>query len=404
MTYHTLLKCVGTAALLCFGAGTAAQAQTILTTSDGIIRNSLCVGGDCQSGISFSDSTLILKENNTRIKFADTSVTGNPNNDWEIEANSSVGGGANYWGINDCGAASNDGGCATNLVFAIEAGARANALYVDDAGQVGLGTSTPSVELHVVDGNTPTLRLDQNASAGFQAQVWDVAGNETNFFIRDTTNGSQLPFKIRPGAATNSIVIDPEGDVGMGTSTPDGALHIRRTANAYVTLENSTSGRKWYFTHENAAAGRFIIGRDDAGPKSLFVGADGSLRVGGNGSAGNGMVLAANGNLTIGGNLTQNSDKNSKMAIVPIDSGEILDKVAALPVSSWTYKTEAETGIRHIGPMAQDFYATFGTGADETGISTIDTGGVALAAIQALAAQNAELRARITSLERAQQN
>jgi 1-deoxy-D-xylulose 5-phosphate reductoisomerase len=55
--------------------------------------------------------------------------------------------------------------------------------------------------------------------------------------------------------------------------------------------------------------------------------------------------------------------------------------VVALPISLWSYKTQS-TSIRHIGPMAQDFYTTFGLGTDDRYISTVDIEGVALAAIQ----------------------
>ena len=69
--------------------------------------------------------------------------------------------------------------------------------------------------------------------------------------------------------------------------------------------------------------------------------------------------------------------------------------------------------IRHMGPVAQDFYAAFGVGEDDTHISTIDADGVALAAIQglyqvvqeqasqiaALQAENAALEARLAALE-----
>ena len=86
------------------------------------------------------------------------------------------------------------------------------------------------------------------------------------------------------------------------------------------------------------------------------------------------------------------------MAIEPIDSHEVLAKVSALPLSSWTYKHDADTGARHIGPMAQDFHAAFGTGYNDTTISTLDTSGVALAAIQALHAQTSEQQALIATL------
>ena len=72
-------------------------------------------------------------------------------------------------------------------------------------GCLGFGTSTPVADLHIKSGNTPTLRLEQDGSPGFTPQTWDVAGNEANYFIRDATNGSTLPFRIRPGAPTSAI-------------------------------------------------------------------------------------------------------------------------------------------------------------------------------------------------------
>jgi hypothetical protein len=106
------------------------------------------------------------------------------------------------------------------------------------------------------------------------------------------------------------------------------------------------------------------------------------------------------GNLDITGALTENSDVNAKQAIVPVDPQSILQKVAGLPINQWQYKDTPN--VNHIGPMAQDFHAAFGLGASETGISTLDTSGVALAAIKALSAENAELRARLEALEQQQ--
>jgi hypothetical protein len=84
------------------------------------------------------------------------------------------------------------------------------------------------------------------------------------------------------------------------------------------------------------------------------------------------------------------SDRTMKTNVVPIDDVAVLDKVATLPVSEWSYT--AERGVRHVGPMAQDFYAAFGVGVDNRHITSIDEDGVALAAIKALHAENARLR------------
>ena len=76
------------------------------------------------------------------------------------------------------------------------------------------------------------------------------------------------------------------------------------------------------------------------------------------------------------------SDRNLKTDIQPINPLAILQRVAAMPVSSWSM--QAMPGRKQIGPMAQDFFAAFHLGDTDTMISTTDAQGVALAAIQGL--------------------
>ncbi|MEN1727306.1 MAG: hypothetical protein AAGJ52_02590 [Pseudomonadota bacterium] len=188
-------------------------------TEDIQIQGSLCVGFDCPTAPSFGSDTVRLQENNLRIHFDDTSASANfANRDWRIIINGQNNGDPEYFAIQDA--------TANRIPFQIEGNAPADSLHVDDGGRIGFGTPTPVAQLHVRDGNTPTLRLEQDGSSGFQAQIWDVAGNETNFFVRDATNGSQLPFKIRPGAASDSLYIDSNNDVGISTPNPAARLHV----------------------------------------------------------------------------------------------------------------------------------------------------------------------------------
>ena len=97
------------------------------------------------------------------------------------------------------------------------------------------------------------------------------------------------------------------------------------------------------------------------------------------------------------------SDRNAKTAVEPVDGREVLKKVAALPLNTWQYKTQ-ESKYRHMGPMAQDFYAAFRLGESDKGIDTVDADGVALAAIQGLNAlltdkdrEIGDLRAELTA-------
>ena len=111
------------------------------------------------------------------------------------------------------------------------------------------------------------------------------------------------------------------------------------------------------------------------------------------------------GGLTVNGTFVSASDRNGKENFAPVQPREVLEKVVALPLSSWNFKADPAT--RHVGPMAQDFYAAFGVGPDDKHIATVDADGVALAAIQGLnqkleeqRVENAELKARLEKLER----
>lgn len=86
------------------------------------------------------------------------------------------------------------------------------------------------------------------------------------------------------------------------------------------------------------------------------------------------------------------SDRNLKENFTPVNPKAVLEKVAVLPISQWNYRSAP--GTAHLGPMAQDFKAIFGLGADDISIATVDTDGVALAAIQGL---NQKLEERLKS-------
>ncbi len=105
------------------------------------------------------------------------------------------------------------------------------------------------------------------------------------------------------------------------------------------------------------------------------------------------------------------SDRNLKQAFAPIAPDQVLQSLKRLPITTWRYKDEP-AGVAHLGPMAQDFKATFRLGKDERYIATVDADGVALAAIKAvsekldrleaeqqkLRAENAALRAELSAL------
>lgn len=102
--------------------------------------------------------------------------------------------------------------------------------------------------------------------------------------------------------------------------------------------------------------------------------------------------------LSNGGVWTNASDRNQKENFAPVDTRQILARVAALPVTQWNYRSEP--GVRRVGPVAQDFHAAFGLGSNDTTIATGDESGVALAAIQGLHLLMQEKDAKIEAQQR----
>jgi photosystem II stability/assembly factor-like uncharacterized protein len=157
-----------------------------------------------------------------------------------------------------------------------------------------------------------------------------------------------------------------DNSVGIGTSSPNYPLEV----NGNIALDST------HLVFNNTAA-------------CVDVGAGGTFywrvddTTGNIGTYTTPMTLTAAGNLTVTGTVSPMSDRNAKKNFAPVNAQSVLAQVAALPITRWEYK--ADSGIEHLGPMAQDFHAAFGlNGPDDKHITTTDEEGVALAAIQGL--------------------
>ncbi len=206
-------------------------------------------------------------------------------------------------------------------------------------------------------------------------------------------------------------------------------IHVRRASSgltpntsALLALENNESAFVHFLTTTGTTSG-ILFGHPtntldasirynhNGGRELLFRTGDNNTR----------MVILTNGFVGIGTSAPTNrlhvagtvqatayitaSDRNLKENVQPVSPEDILRKVEALPIATWTF-IEESSGT-HIGPMAQDFHAAFGFGNTDSGIMTVDADGVALAAIQALAAENdavkkenEALRVRMETIER----
>jgi hypothetical protein len=107
-----------------------------------------------------------------------------------------------------------------------------------------------------VDGDSPTIRLDQDGSSGWTAQRWDLCGNETNFFIRDVTNGSKLCFRVQPNTPSNTLCMRSTGYVGIGTWSPAYSLEVEETGENAAIVADRTDGAT-IFMNATTSNGQF---------------------------------------------------------------------------------------------------------------------------------------------------
>ena len=124
-------------------------------------------------------------------------------------------------------------------------GSLAEAMRIDQAGNVGIGTTSPSKKLEVVSNTTydgiqisgssiPTFGIiDTTNSAKFIAYVRDsdaTIGMETNHPLTINTNNTE---RVRVTAA---------GNVGIGTTSPNAKLQV----NDNVRIGNTSTGVRFY--------------------------------------------------------------------------------------------------------------------------------------------------------------
>lgn len=326
------------------GDATGPTPNDVVTADDAIIQGSACIGLDCVVNESFGFNTLRLKENNTRIAFVDTSTSaGYANTQWQLTANDNLSGGLNKFSIEDI--------TATTVPFTVLGAAPNDSLYIASTGKIGLRTNTPLLDLHIQTGDTPAIRLEQSNSSGYTAQTWDIGGNEANFFVRDLTGGSRLPFRIRPGAPTSSIDISANGSVGFGTASPAARIDVLYNAPLSAPVPVLRILNQDASVVDPLQQDRFVV--DSAGD-----------------------VLAR-------GTISQLSSRSAKENFAATDGQLLLAKLEQLPVSSWNYRG-APAQERHLGPVAEDFHAAFGLGASNRYIAPADMAGVALASVKAL--------------------
>jgi hypothetical protein len=276
----------------------------------------------------------------------------------------------------------------------------------------------------------------RNAAASFAFAAGRRAkANHTGAFVWADSQDADFA-----STAANQFLIRAAGGVGIGTTAPDAPLHVQSgavgvTLNSRALLGLERVGDTWLqmITTTSNHAGLIFGSPADSLDASLRYNNLGGRELAFRTLQSTCMVILTNGNVGIGNTGPSDrltvvnarcdgsswinaSARRLKQDFAPVDTQAVLEKVVALPLRQWSYKAQPDQ--THLGPVAQDFRAAFGLGADDASIATVDADGVALAAIQGLneklqvrsqksedriqtlEAENAELKQRLEKLER----
>jgi hypothetical protein len=223
---------------------------------------------------------------------------------------------------------------------------------------------------NTASGSTATVGGGQsNTASGNYAAVGGGGGN--------TASGSNATV----GGGNSNTASGTESTVPGGVSNQAAGLR------SFAAGQYANAAHDFTFVWSDSSAGTSV---SSTGPHQFIVLASGGIWLGGskfpiNVSIPTNQFIATDTGayLSTGGAWTNASDRNLKANFAPVNAHSILDRVAALSILTWNYRSQPRS-IRHIGPMAQDFRKAFGLGEDDRHIATIDSEGVALAAIQEL--------------------
>ncbi len=196
------------------------------------------------------------------------------------------------------------------------------------------------------------------------------------FVATENTDVTSLDFRVAGPVVGESGKLMLKNIVAPTTAGDVEMFSLENSGNKIVRFKIQAGGGYsiWTFDNEptyNGSAGfnsgRFRISKQGSGVSEFSV--DGY---------GNGIFYAK----SYATEHINTSARDAKTDFQPLNEREILAKVMQLPVSQWRYKQEGKDA-RHIGPVAEDFHEVFGLG-DDKHISTVDSEGIALAAIKAI--------------------
>jgi Chaperone of endosialidase len=332
-----------------------------------------------------------------------------------------------------------------NLTWADDQVGSAGTTYTADGSSLQLSGTVFSIK----DGGVSSAKLANAAVTDSKIQVPLTLSGNSSVPVLSVTNATGNSISgISSGGSIGVLgrssargIVGTQGDLGMscpgtyaiGGCATDGTGVQGNSASGIGVLGNSTTRGVIGTLGGTSCAGSYAVGGCAADGIGVLGRSTNSYGVYGESSVTNavyGVTVGGNTNATaVGGtsvngyaayfeagngsggfatctfhagttNWSCSSDRNLKDHFKVVNTDQVLEAVAKMPVTTWSMKGST---IRQMGPTAQDFYAAFKLGTSDKSINNTDVQGVALAAIKGLntklETENVALRASLEALE-----